>query len=111
MDAEDLKFEDESFDSVVNVEASHCYSSRATFFDNVHRVLRLPSLEEKKSNTTFENEHSVGLFFYADFFSAGDIDQIKEELSQKFTILKHENITANVSHAIDLDRPRRRESL
>jgi len=74
MDAEDLTFEDESFDSVVNIESSHCYSSRKVFFDNVHRVLRPPCFEERKSNDTFVNQHQCGLFFYADFFSAGEID-------------------------------------
>ena len=36
----DLDFEDETFDAVVNVEASHCYPDVPKFFREVARVLR-----------------------------------------------------------------------
>jgi SAM-dependent methyltransferase len=39
-DAENLPFADESFDAVVNVEASHCYPRFPRFLDEVARVLR-----------------------------------------------------------------------
>ncbi len=39
-DAEHLPFDGDSFDGVLNVEASHCYGSRPTFFQEVARVLR-----------------------------------------------------------------------
>ncbi len=39
-DAEDLPFEADSFDVVLNVESSHCYPSRPRFFAEVRRVLR-----------------------------------------------------------------------
>ena len=39
-DAENLPFEDASFDVVVNVESCHHYPSMPTFFDEVERVLR-----------------------------------------------------------------------
>jgi ubiquinone/menaquinone biosynthesis C-methylase UbiE len=38
--AESLAFADESFDAVVNVEASHCYPRFPRFLDEVARVLR-----------------------------------------------------------------------
>jgi len=38
--AEELPFEDESFDAVVNVESSRCYSDMDGFLSEVHRVLR-----------------------------------------------------------------------
>jgi len=38
--AQDLPFEDESFDVVYNVESSHCYGDMATFVEQAHRVLR-----------------------------------------------------------------------
>lgn len=39
-DAEDLPFPDESFDAVVNVEASHAYPQLSSFLAEVARVLR-----------------------------------------------------------------------
>ncbi|MEB3032894.1 phthiotriol/phenolphthiotriol dimycocerosates methyltransferase [[Mycobacterium] nativiensis] len=39
-DAENLPFDDGSFDAVVNVEASHCYPSLPRFFAEAARVLR-----------------------------------------------------------------------
>ena len=38
--AEDLPFDDESFDLVYNVESSHCYGDMGAFIEQVHRVLR-----------------------------------------------------------------------
>ena len=49
-DAENLPFENESFDAVINVEASHCYPDFPHFLAEVARVLR-----------------SGGNFLYADF--------------------------------------------
>ncbi|QDU31359.1 Phthiotriol/phenolphthiotriol dimycocerosates methyltransferase [Anatilimnocola aggregata] len=39
-DAENLPFEDDTFDAVVNVESSHCYRSDPAFLAQVRRVLR-----------------------------------------------------------------------
>ncbi|MBC8127221.1 MAG: class I SAM-dependent methyltransferase [Gloeobacteraceae cyanobacterium ES-bin-144] len=39
-DAENLPFEAESFDAVINVEASHCYPDFPRFLDEVARVLK-----------------------------------------------------------------------
>ncbi|CAI5448795.1 unnamed protein product [Caenorhabditis angaria] len=39
-DAQNLPFKDNSFDIVLNVEASHLYMDCAKFFEEVHRVLR-----------------------------------------------------------------------
>ncbi|UQX11770.1 phthiotriol/phenolphthiotriol dimycocerosates methyltransferase [Candidatus Mycobacterium methanotrophicum] len=39
-DAQNLPFDDQSFDAVVNIEASHCYPSLPRFFAEVARVLR-----------------------------------------------------------------------
>ena len=39
-DAQDLPFPDESFDAVINVEASHIYPNFERFLGEVARVLR-----------------------------------------------------------------------
>ena len=38
--AQDLPFDDESFDVVYNVESSHCYGDMGAFVEQAHRVLR-----------------------------------------------------------------------
>jgi len=38
--AQDLPFDDESFDVVYNVESSHCYGDMAAFVEQAYRVLR-----------------------------------------------------------------------
>ena len=54
-DAQNLPFENDSFDAVINVEASHCYPSFPRFLAEVTRVLR-----------------PGGQFLYADFrFTSG----------------------------------------
>ncbi len=49
-DAEDLPFDNNAFDAVINVESSHCYGSVDTFLSQVKWVL-----------------HPGGYFLYADF--------------------------------------------
>lgn len=57
-DAENLPFDDETFDAVVNVEASHCYPDFPRFLTEVARVLK-----------------PGGRFLYADFrFQSGIAD-------------------------------------
>lgn len=55
-DAENLPFPKDSFDVVINVEASHCYSDFPRFLAEVHRVLK-----------------PGGYFLYADFRFADGI--------------------------------------
>ena len=39
-DAENLPFDDNTFESVINVESSHCYGNMKSFLKEVHRVLK-----------------------------------------------------------------------
>ena len=39
-DAENLPFEDNTFDAVINVESSHCYGNMRSFIKEVHRILK-----------------------------------------------------------------------
>jgi len=57
-DAENLPFPDESFEAVINVEASHCYPSLPRFLAEVARVLK-----------------PGGQFLYADFRFKGGIPE------------------------------------
>lgn len=90
-DAESLQFSEDSFDAVVNVESSHCYTSIEKFFGEVFRVLR-------------PNGH----FLFTDFRQTADINDIKNKLeSSGFKILKSEIITENVIKAMDIENERK----
>ena len=39
-DAENLPFDDNTFDAVINVESSHCYGNMKKFLNEVYRVLK-----------------------------------------------------------------------
>jgi ubiquinone/menaquinone biosynthesis C-methylase UbiE len=90
-DAERLPFGDESFDAVLNVESSHCYPSRAKFFQEARRVL-VPG----------------GYFLYTDFFDPETAKAVRGWLAQTpFTILEEEDITENILLALRLDEARK----
>src|SRR5271170_7619312 len=79
-DAENLPFEPDAFDAVINVEASHCYPNFPRFLAEVARVLR-PS----------------GHFLYADFrFADGMAEWEKAIAAAPFKILHTRNINAEV---------------
>tara|TARA_R110000868_G_scaffold84890_1_gene239152 strand:+ start:109 stop:807 length:699 start_codon:yes stop_codon:yes gene_type:complete len=72
-DAENLNYENEYFDIVINIESSHCYKNIDKFHNEVFRVL--------KPN---------GYFLYA------DIDPILNNIKNYFNVEKATNITNNV---------------
>jgi ubiquinone/menaquinone biosynthesis C-methylase UbiE len=79
-DAEKIPFDDKSFDVVVNIESSHHYPNIDRFFKEVHRILK-------------PNGH----FFYADMWSAHQMEKIKEKLRKcNLKIVSENDITANV---------------
>lgn len=91
-DAEALPFPDGSFDGVVNIESSHSYYSMERFLAEVYRVLR-----------------PQGYFWLADlrprtpeWGADRSIAQLTARLeSGGLTLLRKENITANVLGAMD----------
>jgi SAM-dependent methyltransferase len=92
-DALSLPFPDESFDAVINVESSHCYSSMETFVAEVHRVLR-----------------PGGSFLFADLRSRRGLDELHAVFAGSPLDLKREvDITANVLTALRLDNDRKLE--
>ena len=92
-DAEALRFEDGTFDVVVNVESSHCYGSMERFLGEVFRVLR-PN----------------GYFLYADFRPKGEIATLQKQVREAgFEMVKRGNIAPNVVKALELDSERKLE--
>ena len=85
-DAEDLPFDDHSFDVVLNVESSHAYSSMEKFLSEVRRVLR-----------------PGGHFLFADLRRRNTIPTLQKQLLESgMDLLKEEEITSNVLKARDL---------
>ena len=90
-DAEHLPFDDNSFDAVVNVESSHCYSSMTDFLAQVRRVLK-----------------PGGYFLFADFRSREQIGELDAQLvHSRLQPIRQKNITPNVLEALNADHERR----
>ena len=84
-DAERVPFGEESFDVVINVESSHLYSDKSSFYSEVSRILK-----------------PGGWFLYADLFSAEESSENVDFLkSLGFEIQRETDITSNVLLSCD----------
>jgi len=92
-DAQNVNLANHSFDAVLNVESSHRYPNFQAFLGEVKRVLK-----------------PGGYFLFTDFRYDYEMDELQKDVDALgFTLLKHELITENVVHALDLDDARRRD--
>jgi SAM-dependent methyltransferase len=92
-DAENLPFEDGSFDGVVNVEASHCYPSFPRFLSEVARVLR-----------------PGGRFLYADFRFGDRLDEWDQAMAAApLKVVATRQINAEVLRGMDMNSARSRD--
>lgn len=90
-DAVDLPFADGSFDAVINVESSHCYSSMREFLGEVHRTLR-------------PNGHLL----LADRRDRRGIDTLRSQFARSgFHVVSERRITPNILRALDMDNERK----
>jgi len=90
-DAEDLPFDNASFDALVNVESSHCYGSMSRFLAEVVRVL-CPG----------------GRFLFADFRQKEDLQLLDSQLAESgLRTLVKRDITPNVVAAMEMDNVRK----
>jgi SAM-dependent methyltransferase len=87
--AENLELPAQSFDVVINIEASHLYDDRCKFFAEALRVLK-----------------PGGYFCYTDGCWADD-DCTQDLLAAGFELLRRTEITANVIRALRKDSARR----
>lgn len=87
--AEQLPFDDASFDVLLNVESSHCYPHPAQFFSEVARVLG-----------------PGGVFCYTDILLPGQVERMQRLLSATRQLLVGPvaDITPQVVRAIELNR-------
>ena len=89
--AEDLPFEDFSFDDVINVESSRCYGDMDGFLSEVQRVL--------KPN---------GCLLFSDMRTKEGNEILKEQFKNAhLKIIKERNILPNVLKALKIDSERR----
>jgi SAM-dependent methyltransferase len=89
-DAQNLPFPDNSFDAVINVEASHCYPDFPRFLSEVGRVLK-----------------PGGYFLYADFRFSDGIEKWDEALkSAPLKFQQGRDISAEVLRGMDCNSER-----
>lgn len=90
--AERIPFGEDTYDAVVNVESSRCYSNLITFFSEVRRIL-----------------NPDGHFLFADIIEKGKVENIRNKLqSCGFNIKSEKEITRNVARGLELDSKRRK---
>ena len=85
-DAENLDYEHNQFDIIINVESSHCYRNIDSFFSKVQKILK-----------------SGGVFLYTDIFEPQNIIYVEQRLSLYFKNVKKEDITNNVMQSCEHD--------
>ena len=89
--AEDLPFDDESFDAVVNIESSHCYPHFSRFLTEVARVLRAGD----------------GVFLYADTRPRSHCELWDSELNASaLRIIAQRDISSEVVRGMELNSAR-----
>lgn len=94
-EAETFSLSDGSFDVVVNVESSHCYTSREAFVKNVSKALK-----------------PGGYFVYADMLTESQFNEMETFFkNEEFSIVRKRNITPNVLSAIDIEEERKKAVL
>ncbi len=92
-DAQNLPFPDDSFDAVINVEASHIYPNFERFVGEVARVLR-----------------PGGHFLHADFRNRDSFKEWEEALGKpRMRIVSERNISEQVLRGLRLNSPRSTE--
>ncbi len=90
-DAQNLPFENNSFDIILNVESSHRYPEPQLFFEEVYRVLR-----------------PGGYFLFTDFRKDTAIEILEDQISEsKLKTEEKRDISKNVLRALDLATPER----
>ncbi len=91
-EAENIPFESQYFDVLLNVESSHCYSSIKNFLSEVKRVLK-----------------PQGVFLYTDFRPKSKLTHLEQLIANSgLKIVSHHNITSQIVKALDIDHERKK---
>jgi len=91
--ADDLPFEEEEFDAIVNVESSRCYPDMIGFLNEAKRVLR-----------------PGGYLLFSDMRYVEEHEMLQNQFSEAgFKVLLEKNILPNVVEALEMDDERRKK--
>ena len=91
-DAQNIPFESDSCDAVLNVESSHRYPEIHLFFSEVYRILR-----------------PGGHLLYTDFRPCNEVEEWRKKMEDSgLELMDEQDITAEVVTALELDHPRRK---
>jgi ubiquinone/menaquinone biosynthesis C-methylase UbiE len=91
--AQNLPFEQDSFDVILNVESSHRYPEPQKFFDEVYRVLR-----------------PGGYFLFTDFRTNNEVPNMESQLKiSRLDLKEKEDISRDVLNALDLSESERKK--
>ncbi len=94
-DSEQIPFDAEAFDVVINVESSHCYGSMEVFLKEVKRVL--------KPN---------GYFLFCDLRESTALEELFNQFNHSdLKLIQHRDITKNIIHALTEMSPKRKKSI
>ena len=94
-DAENLPFDDNTFDAVINIESSHCYGNMRKFLDEVYRVLK-----------------KGGHFSWVDLRGKDMIPETESSFNDfDLNCIHEQNITSEVLEALDGIHERKMEMI
>ena len=94
-DAENLPFADNSFDVVINIESSHCYSNVSGFIDEVARVLK-----------------PDGIFSWADLRGHNMTEKLEADLKhEKLSQVHQKELTGGVVRALRFMSEKKQEQI
>ena len=92
--ADDLPFDNQFFDIIINVESSHCYPNFNKFLLEVKRVLK-----------------PEGQFLITDFRSKSEFFDFDKSINENFKIISYEDITNNILLALDEMSEKRKKQI
>ena len=94
-DSENIPFDENTFEAVINVESSHCYGNISKFLSEVCRVLR-----------------PGGFFLWADFRTCSEMEKLFSFFStSELTLTREKDITKNVIIALNELTKTRKEKI
>ena len=83
-DSENIPFDNEQFDVIINVESSHCYGSMQSFLGETFRILK-----------------PGGFFLFCDLREASALDVLFDQFNNSgLKIIQHQDITKNIIGAL-----------
>ena len=94
-DSENIQFNDDEFDVVINVESSHCYGDMEKFLSEVKRILK-----------------PGGYFLWCDLRPINILEKLNTQFSESgMTLIQKNNITKNIIIALEKMSDTRKASI